>query len=125
MYKVVLKHFSLSSTRRVICLSRVWSAWTMWVSPRKGLFSGAPAAGAGDGASSPSAHLTLGKPFPRGFPGVKSCDRSKRRLGCAVVLLPKAGIGPGRGKTHSPAASSRLACLSAVSGGGQINLKQE
>lgn len=94
------------------------------MSPRKGLFSGAPAAG--DGASSPSAHLTLGKPFLRGFPGVKSCDRSRGSWVMLWGFCQKQELAPdvGRPKVQLPL-PGKLACLSAVSGRGQINLKQE
>lgn len=85
----------------------------MQVSPRKCLFSGAPAAGTGDRAPSPSRHLTLGKPPLCGFPRVKS---SERGAGGGWPLLrcfcPKARIGPKCGKIHSSATCSRKAGLS-------------
>lgn len=78
------------------------------VSPRKWLFSGAPLQRAQGMGLLP--HL------PMAFTGRRAVRGSRRRLDSAAVLLPKAGIGPKRGKAQSPAAFSRKAGSSVCSG---------
>lgn len=123
-FKVLFRHFSWPCNGRLVGSSRVQRCGdvAMQVSPRKWLFSGAPAVATVVGAPSPSPCLNLGKPCS--FPGVKSCERGAgggwNLLWC---FCQKWGIGPKRGKAPvQPPLQGKLACLGAVSGGSQINL---
>lgn len=122
-FKVPFRHFSWSCSGRLVGSSHVQRCGdvTMQISPRKWLFSGAPAVGTVVGAPSLSPYLNLGKPCC--FPGVKSCERGAgggwNLLWC---FYQKWGIGPKHGKApDQPPLQGKLVCLCAVSGGSQIH----
>lgn len=126
MYKVVFKRFSLSCNWMAVCISHVQRCADVpiQVSPRKWLFSGAPAAAQGTGLLP---HLPISpweSHLPAAFPGWRAA-RGGAGGGWALprCFCQKHESAPnvGRHKVQLPF-PGKPAGLSALNGRGQINL---